>query len=107
LSEVDRAAAKPIRIPADLHLPPLELAEQAYGALETSQQATFLEQIIRSVWKAQETNDLRPLRNVVMGWLAEGRFEAHGTWKDFDRLMRSVEKQNPLSIEEIQQRFGT
>jgi hypothetical protein len=102
-----RDVLSPIRIPGDLVLPDRELVEHIYGSLDDRQRDMFWQQLVRAIWESQSANDLRPLRNTVLAWLAEGRLHMSGTLTDLERRAREAELEDPISIDEIQRLYGT
>jgi len=70
-----RPSTKPITVPGDLALPPRDEALRLFTGATSEERAVLLSGLLQSLWDAEKNGDLRPVRDWIVAWYTDLRFE--------------------------------
>ena len=99
-----RTAASPIRAPKKMELPPEVSA--VLGNLTDEGRQDFVTELLTAFTAAQETNDLRPVVDVIDAWYRTLLVREHPR---YDEMMERVGTQPPkehVTLEDLRSRLG-
>jgi hypothetical protein len=102
--------APKITHPAELRLPArLERVSEVFASLAPDGKAKFIEEFVEALFEARQTDNLRPLQDVVEGWyrtLVANRspdYEAAVTWAGENEPVA----EDLLDLEQLRERLGS